>query len=167
MILSWIEGFRAARTKGGSGLPDEWLDDALRYAAARLESLEDAEDAVMEAWTQASRKPDEVLAAKEPRLYFIGMVRRSANRRLRHKKDEPLADAALLQPDPDLKADLTTALANLPDSQREAIVLKYVHGFTQEEIAELTERTPAAVNSLLQRGRAQLRTLLDEEEMTR
>ena len=37
MILSWIDGFRSVKAgRRTAGLPDEWLDDALRYAAARL-----------------------------------------------------------------------------------------------------------------------------------
>ncbi len=55
---------------------------------------------------------------------------------------------------------LADALASLPESQREALVLQYWHGYSLAEIAQHLERTPAAVAGLLKRGLKQLRALL-------
>jgi RNA polymerase sigma-70 factor (ECF subfamily) len=57
---------------------------------------------------------------------------------------------------------LATALAALPDGQREAVELRHLHGLPLTEIAAQLGRTPAAVAGLLQRGLAQLRTVLEE-----
>jgi RNA polymerase sigma-70 factor (ECF subfamily) len=52
---------------------------------------------------------------------------------------------------------LAAALAELPEAQREALVLQYWHGWTLAEIAGHFGRTPAAVAGLLKRGLKKLR----------
>jgi RNA polymerase sigma-70 factor (ECF subfamily) len=59
---------------------------------------------------------------------------------------------------------LASALAGLPEGQRDAIVLQYWHGLTLAQIAQRLKRTPAAVAGLLKRGLKQLRVLLQEGE---
>jgi RNA polymerase sigma-70 factor (ECF subfamily) len=59
---------------------------------------------------------------------------------------------------------LASALAGLPEAQREAIVLQYWHGLTLAQIGVQLERTPAAVAGLLKRGLKQLRQMLQEGE---
>jgi RNA polymerase sigma factor (sigma-70 family) len=44
-------------------------------------------------------------------------------------------------------------LSRLSPDHREVLALKYFHELTLEEIASLTGRSPAAINSLLQRAR--------------
>jgi RNA polymerase sigma-70 factor (ECF subfamily) len=58
---------------------------------------------------------------------------------------------------------LASALAALPEPQREAIVLQYWHGLTLAQIGERLQRSPAAVAGLLKRGLKRLRVLLQEE----
>lgn len=57
---------------------------------------------------------------------------------------------------------LANALSQLPEAQREALVLQHWHGWSLAQIAEHLGRTPAAVAGLLHRGLEQLRQLLDE-----
>ena len=57
---------------------------------------------------------------------------------------------------------VATALAQLPDSQRDALVLQHWHGWSLNEIAQHMGRTPAAVAGLLKRGLKELRALLRE-----
>jgi RNA polymerase sigma-70 factor (ECF subfamily) len=59
---------------------------------------------------------------------------------------------------------LATALAGLPEAQREAIVLQYWHGQTLAEIGAHLGRSPAAVAGLLKRGLKKLRQELQDEE---
>ena len=58
---------------------------------------------------------------------------------------------------------LAAALAQLPDAQREALVLQHWHGWTLAQIGEHLDRTPAAVAGLLKRGLRQLRELLGDD----
>jgi RNA polymerase sigma-70 factor (ECF subfamily) len=59
---------------------------------------------------------------------------------------------------------LADALAGLPDSQREVVVLKHLQGRTLAEIAAATGRTAAAVAGLLRRGLEALRERMEEEK---
>jgi RNA polymerase sigma-70 factor, ECF subfamily len=59
---------------------------------------------------------------------------------------------------------LARALAELPEAQREALVLQHWHGWTLARIARHLDRTPAAVAGLLKRGLQQLRAVLREAE---
>lgn len=52
------------------------------------------------------------------------------------------------------------ALAGLPDSYRQVLELRFVHGRSHAEIAATINRTESAVNSLLYRGLAKLRERL-------
>jgi len=59
---------------------------------------------------------------------------------------------------------LAAALEQLPEAQREAVVLHYWQDWTVSAIAAQLERTPAAVAGLLKRGLKDLRRLLHEPE---
>ena len=59
-------------------------------------------------------------------------------------------------------ARLASALAQLPEAQREAIVLHYWQGLTLAEVGRLMSRTAASVAGLLQRGLKTLRQTLSE-----
>ena len=58
---------------------------------------------------------------------------------------------------------LASAVARLPESQRDAVTLKHFEGRPLLEVANLMNRSPAAVASLLRRGLASLRALLTED----
>jgi RNA polymerase sigma-70 factor (ECF subfamily) len=59
---------------------------------------------------------------------------------------------------------LAEALTELPEAQREAVVLHYWQGRSLAEIGQELGRTPAAVAGLLHRGLKQLRGQLQELE---
>lgn len=59
---------------------------------------------------------------------------------------------------------LAEALASLPETQREAVVLRHFHNCSLEEIGRQLNCTTAAVTGLLHRGLKNLRKLLQELE---
>lgn len=59
---------------------------------------------------------------------------------------------------------LERAMSRLPETQRIAIILSYTDDLSNPEIAEIMETTVAAVESLLKRGRQQLRQILRNSE---
>lgn len=59
---------------------------------------------------------------------------------------------------------LTAALCRLPDSQREAIILKHWHGYSLQQIAEHSGRTSLAVAGLLKRALRGLREVLPDTQ---
>jgi RNA polymerase sigma-70 factor (ECF subfamily) len=59
---------------------------------------------------------------------------------------------------------LAAALEQLPEAQREAVVLRHLQGWPVAAIARRLDRSTPAVAGLLQRGLQQLRSLLSETE---
>ncbi len=59
---------------------------------------------------------------------------------------------------------LEAAMQRLPEQQRIAVILSYHENMSNGEIAEVMDTTVAAVESLLKRGRQQLRELLRRHE---
>ncbi|HIX13458.1 MAG TPA: RNA polymerase sigma factor [Candidatus Anaerofilum faecale] len=55
------------------------------------------------------------------------------------------------------------ALADLPDVQREALILRYYHDFEIEEIARITHTLAPTVKTRLWRGLRRMKLLLGEE----
>jgi RNA polymerase sigma-70 factor (ECF subfamily) len=79
-----------------------------------------------------------------------------------------LADAGLSPGDQAARNELllrvSSALADLPAAQREAVELRHLHGWPLSDIAAHLGCTPAAVAGLLHRGLDDLRALLTETE---
>ena len=75
-------------------------------------------------------------------------------------KDEHAAapDAALL--DEELQKAVDAAIAQLPETQRMAVILRRYEELSYEEIAESLDESVSAVKSLLFRARTELRTTL-------
>lgn len=67
----------------------------------------------------------------------------------------------------ELSGALESALGKLPDDQRLAIILADVQGYGYEEIARITGVAVGTVKSRISRGRARLRTVLNEDEHSR
>jgi RNA polymerase sigma-70 factor (ECF subfamily) len=59
---------------------------------------------------------------------------------------------------------LADALAQLPDAQRDALILRHFHECSLADIAAQLDCTSAAVTGLLQRGLKSLRKALAEKE---
>lgn len=59
---------------------------------------------------------------------------------------------------------LEVAMQRLPEQQRVAVILSYHENMSNGEIAEVMDTTVAAVESLLKRGRQQLREMLKRHE---
>ena len=62
-----------------------------------------------------------------------------------------------------MKQDLYDALRMLPDEQRELIELKDIHGFSYEEIVEMTSLKEGTLKSRLNRGRLALKKYLSQK----
>jgi RNA polymerase sigma-70 factor (ECF subfamily) len=59
---------------------------------------------------------------------------------------------------------LADALEQLPEAQREALVLQHWHGWSLAQIGEQLGRSPEAVAGLIKRGLKQLRQLVSQGE---
>ena len=138
------------------------LDHVVRYAYARLGSLEEAEDVAVEVWQQASQRRGGMSELENPRVYLLGMARRKVVDHVRSRIRQRGKDTVLISDLPEMPhspTDPTQAVAvrevlrQLPESYQEVLILKYLHGLSAEEIASVIGKSRVAARSLLQRAR--------------
>lgn len=143
-----------------------------RYCARMTGSTVDGEDVVQDTLVKAlnARAEDATVENVEGWLFRIAhntsldlLRRRSRNTVI------PLSEnfEATPMPEADIVAVSFQTFLRLPELQRCAVILKDVLGHSIEEIASITDCTPAAVKSALQRGRTALRQLAQMPTDTR
>ena len=146
---------------------DEHQLPLFRYAWRLTGSVEDAEDIVQECFLALLRPECGFDPARTPmRTYLFGAVRNQAFKCLRHRPSaDPPEEAERRTPETEFLrgevADVVAwAIARLPDSQREVLLLAHYEQLSLGEIAEITELEITAVKSRLQRARAALKETL-------
>ena len=141
---------------------------ALRVAARMLGDRTEAEDVAQEAmlrlwrvapdWRQGEAKVSTWLYRVTSNLCTDRLRRRGRTVALEAVAEpedgRPGAVAGMIEADRALA--LETALAALPDRQRQAVVLRHLEGLTNPEIAEIMEIGVEAVESLTARGKRAL-----------
>lgn len=119
-----------------------------------------ASDAVAEAFVQALRRGEGV---RDLDRWVWKAAFAIARGELRHRSTtEPLID--LPQEMPASTVDLVRALERLSPKQRASVVLHHYAGYSTKETAAIIGSTPPAVGVHLQRARARLRALLQEDD---
>lgn len=132
-------------------------DGMVRLAFALVSDLAEAEELVQDAFVDvAERLPD----LRAPGAYLrVAVVSRSRSllrrRAVRRRRPPPLPDE--VHPEVD---ELWDVLADLPEQQRTAIVLRYYGGYRASEIAELLDCPATTVRSWLRRGLRSLKEAL-------
>jgi RNA polymerase sigma-70 factor (ECF subfamily) len=133
--------------------------------------LGEAQDAVQEAFARALARRGHLSDIDAPEAWLRTVAVNIVKRRWRRKQ---LLDRILLRerpvtrfledaPQPD-RADLRDALATIPRTYREVIVLHYLADLPVDEVAAILEVPVGTVKSRLSRGREALKGLLDDVE---
>jgi RNA polymerase sigma-70 factor (ECF subfamily) len=149
---------------------DAHSGEILAYCRRQLGSPADADDALQTTFLYVLRA---LRRGVEPECEAAWLTtiaknvchtqRRTLGRRGALSTDLDLDRIALAEPEPDeveLLAALPAALAALPDSQRNAIVMREWLGLRPAEIARRLELTTPATNALLTRARHSLAAAL-------
>ena len=139
-----------------------------------------AEDAVQEGFLAVWRSAATFRAERaKASTWVVTLVHRRAVdivRREERRRAEPLEPAGVQDtPDPSGSAEdeawlgfererVLTALAALPDAQRESLELAYYGGYSQSELAEMLGVPIGTIKSRMFAGLARLRELLDETD---
>ena len=150
-------------------LYDEHHLPLYRFAYRLTRSVADAEDILQECFLGLLHPDCSFDPSRTPLLrYLFGVVRNQALKRLR-RRDGPLAESET-SVDPwspekeaaqaELEVVVERAIARLPDSQREVLILAHYEQLSLAEIAEITGIEVTAVKSRLQRARAALKEML-------
>ena len=147
-----------------------------RYVRRRSFSATDAEDVTQEVFADAARALGNLDPGDAPPLAWLYTVaeRRLIDRARRSsRRREVLGDArleAVADPVPDYGPEvagaLRAAVARLPRQQGEVVAMKLVQGLSFAEIAAALEAGEGACRMRFLRGLEQLRTFLEEQEVT-
>ena len=144
---------------------------ALRILDNRADAEDVVQDVFLKVWTHRGRW-EGGKAKFSTWLYRVVTnrcidIRRQPRNEEIEKVPEPLdgaPDAMTSLHRTEVSEMLDGAMQELPDHQRVALVLSYNENLSNTQIAEVMETTVAAVESLLKRGRQQLRKLLRRSE---
>jgi RNA polymerase sigma-70 factor (ECF subfamily) len=142
------------------------------YCLWRLGKREDAEDAAQTTFLNAHRALGRGTTPESESSWLLTIAQNVCLARWRSQKSrptehaaEPEAIAALAAPDhdPQLVGRLQAALAELPEVQRRAFVLREWQGLSYAEIATELDTTETAVAALVFRARRSLMGTLSDE----
>lgn len=122
-------------------LVERYQTQAVGHAVAVLRDLEDAKDAVQEAFVDAYRSLPRFDTARRFYPWFYVLVRNRCFKTLeRRRPAESIEETEILAPPHGLPTDegiaLERALGKLAAEDREIIALKYTDGLSYNEIAE-------------------------------
>jgi RNA polymerase sigma-70 factor, ECF subfamily len=149
------------------------LRSAHAVALGVLGNPADAEDVCQEAFLTALEKLEE---CRDPKRFAAWLMRIVRNRALNFRASRSLRQGVPLEEaaekagggDPareaersELRGRLLAALAGLPESQREVVLLHDLEGWRHREIAELLGTSEGAVRVRLHEARRSLRTELE------
>lgn len=132
----------------------------------------EAEDVVQEVFVKVATHLSTLRDPAALPGWITALARNAALDRLRERARRRAAPEAALhalparaEPGDDraLRLRVLALLGTLPETYREALVLRLVEGLTGPQIAERTGLTPASVRVHLHRGMALLRPLLAQE----
>ncbi|WP_422771832.1 RNA polymerase sigma factor [Plantactinospora sp. WMMC1484] len=165
----------------GQGAPDEALGELYHACYRRLVAqvyafttdLAEAQDVVQEAFARAIARPRGLTDVDNPEAWLRTVAVNVVRRRWRRRqlldrillRDRPVARLVESAPGPE-RTDLRQALADLPVSYREVIVLHYFADLPVDEVATLLGVATGTVKSRLYRGRAALAERLGDYQET-
>src|SRR5437016_1269218 len=125
---------------------------------------DDAEDVVQEAVLRAFLSLSQLRERDRFESWLCGIALNVAKMQLRRAATEArvleAAGFGVTYEEPEPLADVRDAVALLPPSQRDAVLLHYIEGLSCEEIATSLGSTPGAVKARLHRARIELRRRL-------
>ena len=140
-----------------------------RFAYRMTGSAADAEDIVQECFLELLRPGCSYDPGRTSvRTYLFGVVRNQSLKRIQRNARAQEIDAEpvtaqspeSLALHAELKDVVAAAVLQLPESQRDVLILAHYEQMPLAEIAGLLELEPAAVKSRLQRARARLKEIL-------
>lgn len=147
----------------------------VRYCTALAYSKMDAEDLVQDVLLSAFKNFDKIekkgkllhylIRAAKNRSISVWRKRRNETELMSKHDDRMIAQGVSADTLLDVQL-LYKTLDMLPTSQRDALVLYEISGFSMKEIAEMQSSTEGAVKTKVSRGRDKLRELLDEKGIT-
>jgi RNA polymerase sigma-70 factor (ECF subfamily) len=171
-----VEALRQGRPGAFAALHGAYLDRVFGYTVRRLTSREDAEDVTCEVFAACVSSINKLRNDTLLVPWLLGIARRKIvdHRRRSRSRETPVSDCSPVEgfdiyselPDDvfcrvEVVDAVRSAMARLPESQREALLLHHGDGLSLREAALVMNRSEDSVKALLRRGRTGLAALLD------
>ena len=145
-----------------------YVDDVLRYVRSVVRDHHEAEDITQNVFV----KLVSVIGKYEPRdvpfaAWIMRVARNAALDHLRARRAVPCDEVRAPNGDHaqighERSRDLREALEQLPEDQREVLILRHIVGLAPIEIADVLGKTESSVHGLHHRGRQTLQSALTE-----
>ncbi|WP_319826370.1 RNA polymerase sigma factor [Thalassovita sp.] len=169
LLVLYANGDRDAARALNVRLTPRAFGQAVRMLGDRAEAEDVAQEAMLRLWKIA---PDWRQNEAKVTTWLYRVVANLCTDRLRRNRGveldsipEPEDDRESAEGELQQRARMSAldvALAQLPDRQRQAVVLRHIEGLGNPEIAEIMEISTEAVESLTARGKRALAAILAE-----
>ena len=149
-------------------LYSRYSDDVCRFVQSIVHDHHQAEDITHDVFAKLIRAIQKYEEREVPfAAWIMRVARNAALDHMRSRRQIPVEEVWVSengeeQTSLDCTRALKEALAELPQSQREVLVLRHIGGLSPNEIAERLGKTEASIQGLHHRGRAALKVSLRE-----
>jgi RNA polymerase sigma-70 factor (ECF subfamily) len=149
-------------------LYSRYSDDVQRFVQSIVRDHHQAEDITQDVFAKLMRAIRKYEERNVPfAAWIMRVARNAALDHLRSKRQIPVEEVWISengdeQTSLEYTDALKTALADLPESQRQVLVLRHIGGLSPTEIADRLGKTEASIQGLHHRGRAALKVSLRE-----
>lgn len=170
LLVAFANGDASAGRELVARMGPKLFAHAFRVLGDRAEAEDVVQDAMLKLWKIA---PDWRQGEAQVSTWTYRVVANLCTDRLRRRKTRAQVDIdAVAEPETDMlsaveqmteaaRADaLQSALAALPDRQRQAVILRHLEGLSNPEIAQILDIGVEAVESLTARGKRALKDAL-------
>lgn len=178
--LSWVQRAQGGDHEAFARLVEAYQMPVFNLAYRMLGSATEAEDAAQETFLRAYTRLKTYDPARKFSSWILSVASHYCIDRLRRRRggtlsmeelqhwrwmpdERPQPEDRLLNSERDRR--IRQALSELPEQYRLAIILRYWHDLSYEEIAEITESTQSAVKSRLHRARLAMIEGLQDDHM--
>lgn len=143
-------------------------EDLYRFSLYTLGNVQDAEDAVSEAFVEAWKGIKGLRDENSFKPWIMRIISIRCKRRIslyiKGRNIDPLEEAGEVCDENGhhtLKAEVMEALDRLNVQERQIVILSVLHGYTIREIAEIMSCPQGTISSKLHRSLKKLRTMLE------
>jgi RNA polymerase sigma-70 factor (ECF subfamily) len=163
-----IAAAKAGEWDALSYLYSRYADDVRRFVQSIVRDRHEAEDITHDVFAKLLRAIQKYEEREVPfAAWIMRVARNAALDHVRSRRQIPveevwISDNGHEQTSFEYTHALKAALADLPESQRQVLVLRHIGGLSPNEIAERLGKTEASIQGLHHRGRAALKVSLRE-----
>lgn len=162
----WIEKIKKGDREAFSRIYDEFAEYALRVAFYLTKDKEIAADAVQETFIRVFKSIHQFDPARAFKPWMYRILLNECNRMLakkQHSVSIEVVESSLSSvnaTNPFEYEEIYQAIDSLDEINRVPVVLKYLHDFSEKDIAETLDTNVNTVKSRLFKGRQKLKSIL-------